>query len=279
MDTQTNKKTQHIQTIKHKSLYSAAAFKNSKITSGLTVLITQHEDLLLYFISTRLENYPQTMPKVKGKRTRAAARTPSPVPSTQSDNPREEEDHVSVFDEDTHEVPPTQDEAGASEHDQQGRKRKRKPPLVLDHLKEVAIVEWYRGNEMMYNKGLRDYRLTQVKSRMYDEQAKEVGITIADLKTWLDSMRSRFGRLTERKSGSGAKKLTERDEWILEAFAFLREHIVRVPGRQACNVCLQILHTNIVWKFNYGTRFVSSSSIKSLCKVLTYLYMYTYISL
>ncbi|KAG0722849.1 hypothetical protein GWK47_043780 [Chionoecetes opilio] len=45
--------------------------------------------------------------------------------------------------------------------------------------------------------------------------------------TWFTSFRPRFGRLTNLKSGDGAKRLTERENWIMNMFQFLKLHIVR----------------------------------------------------
>ncbi|KAG0722848.1 hypothetical protein GWK47_043779 [Chionoecetes opilio] len=55
----------------------------------------------------------------------------------------------------------------------------------------------------------------------------EPPITTLDLMTWFTSFRSRFGRLTNLKSGDGAKRLTERENWIMNMFQFLKPHIVR----------------------------------------------------
>lgn len=59
-------------------------------------------------------------------------------------------------------------------------------------------------------------------------------------------MRTRFGRISKRKSGDGAKELTDRDSWILEAFSFLRKHIVRVASRQGVSVSFNILYVKYI---------------------------------
>lgn len=46
-------------------------------------------------------------------------------------------------------------------------------------------------------------------------------------------MRTRYGRLSERPSGSGTADLSERDQWILSSFSFLKRHIVRVKTRKS----------------------------------------------
>ena len=57
-----------------------------------------------------------------------------------------------------------------------------------------------------------------------------------DLKIWFKGMRTRYGKLTCKKFGDGAKEHTDRDTWILRSFSFLDDHISRVPSRQSCNV-------------------------------------------
>ena len=53
-------------------------------------------------------------------------------------------------------------------------------------------------------------------------------------------MRTCYGKLSKpAKSGSGVlnKNLTDREEWILQTFAFLEDHIVRIKGRAGVKVC------------------------------------------
>ncbi|XP_050722489.1 uncharacterized protein LOC127001634 isoform X5 [Eriocheir sinensis] len=52
------------------------------------------------------------------------------------------------------------------------------------------------------------------------------------LRRWFDTMRTRYGKLTNPKSGSWAHRLpTDRDKWIMRLFSFLDTHIVRHKGR------------------------------------------------
>lgn len=52
------------------------------------------------------------------------------------------------------------------------------------------------------------------------------------LRTWVDSMRKRFGKLMGNKSDAGTlRTLTDSDTWIMHLFGFLETHIVRHPGR------------------------------------------------
>ncbi|KAG0729875.1 hypothetical protein GWK47_029426 [Chionoecetes opilio] len=63
-----------------------------------------------------------------------------------------------------------------------------------------------------------------------DEVEREL---VQQLKTWIESCRTRLGKITESRSGQAALKLTDRDKWIKQMFGFLEEHIVRCPTRQS----------------------------------------------
>lgn len=53
-------------------------------------------------------------------------------------------------------------------------------------------------------------------------------------------MRTKFGRLTLKKSGDGAKELTDRDQWILSAFSYPRQHAVWIVSRQTVSFKAEI---------------------------------------
>ena len=47
------------------------------------------------------------------------------------------------------------------------------------------------------------------------------------MKKWIDTQRTRYGKLTQTKSGQAAEKNTERQTWLKDSFSFLRGHIRR----------------------------------------------------
>jgi len=51
------------------------------------------------------------------------------------------------------------------------------------------------------------------------------------LLTWYDGMRTRFGKLSSRKSGDGVKGLMNREKCIMGRFNFFNQHIARVLSR------------------------------------------------
>lgn len=88
-------------------------------------------------------------------------------------------------------------------------------------------------------------------------------VSAGKLEKWYNMMRTRYGRFESHKSGDGRKVLTEREEWIKRSFAFLKQHIRRVPSRQACavSICPQILTSiqcEIKHCYLYATTVVTS---------------------
>jgi hypothetical protein len=63
------------------------------------------------------------------------------------------------------------------------------------------------------------------KDKLWSDKAVEMGKTVDVIKTWYASLRSRYGKLKKKRSGSGDMELTERDEWAVRNFEFLRPHI------------------------------------------------------
>ena len=47
---------------------------------------------------------------------------------------------------------------------------------------------------------------------MWKQKATEMGKSVPVLKTWYTSLRSRYGRLKKKKTGTEDTELTERDE-------------------------------------------------------------------
>ena len=73
-------------------------------------------------------------------------------------------------------------------------------------------MEWVRDNPILYSKGLKEYKDTARKQRLWEEKARELDLeSAAVLMTWYDSMRTRVGKLTLKKSGDGTKELTDRE--------------------------------------------------------------------
>ena len=98
------------------------------------------------------------------------------------------------------------------------------------------LVNWIRDNPIIYDKGLSVYWKKLNKREMWAKKAAEVGLTVDQLTTWYESNRTRYGKLIKTKSGQGQQRITQRGEWVLKSFDFLKSHIYRQPSRSACSV-------------------------------------------
>lgn len=55
------------------------------------------------------------------------------------------------------------------------------------------------------------------------------------LKGWYKDLRDQFVKLRKEKSGAGARRLTYREEWVLQRFQFLA-HTVKYRKKKSCAI-------------------------------------------
>lgn len=113
-------------------------------------------------------------------------------------------------------------------------KKKRKGPCVLlTDDQEQDLADWLEFEApFIYNKSLKEHADRNKVNKAFEEKAASLDppITGTQLATWFDSVRTRFGKISNppENSGQGAsKRLTVREEWIRAIFSFLRPHIIR----------------------------------------------------
>jgi len=118
------------------------------------------------------------------------------------------------------------------------KRKKRIQALVLTEDQEQGLSEWLKVNTFIYNKKVKQFRDSKRKLIFWDEKAAELGVDAPGLKTWYDSIRTKVGKITVMKSGSAVRELTERDQFLMDNFSFLKDHISRVPSRQGVSVSI-----------------------------------------
>lgn len=130
------------------------------------------------------------------------------------------------------------DEQDDEDGDQKSKKKRKitGPPVMLTTEQEMEMVMWIQANPMLYDKSKTEYRYTQKKNEMWQEQAARLDLTVQQIKKWYSTQRTRYGRLGNTKSGQATPKFTDREKWLQESFGFLGTHIYRQPTRQACSV-------------------------------------------
>jgi hypothetical protein len=65
------------------------------------------------------------------------------------------------------------------------------------------------------------------KQAAWDELAADLKVDTKPLKTFWDGLRTRFGKLTKKKSGDPAPTFSQRDQWILDILGFVNAYITR----------------------------------------------------
>ncbi|XP_078595928.1 uncharacterized protein LOC144873000 [Branchiostoma floridae x Branchiostoma japonicum] len=108
--------------------------------------------------------------------------------------------------------------------------RAKKNSFSLDVQTEMALVEWIRENEIIWNRKLISFKRTDLKDALWNDKAKELDKTGIYLRGWWRSIKDIFTRLHKKKSGDAARKLTERETWIFTSCDFLRP-LVRHVGQ------------------------------------------------
>ena len=131
----------------------------------------------------------------------------------------------------------TQDELDTGPTDQstdeQGTQTRgpRTKQINLPRHVEGDLVEWLQEHEYLYSKQHEDHKNKDKKQRTYEEKGRQMNppMTGEEVRRWVHSRRTQYGRLTKRldKSGSGKPNLSENDRWLLRMFKFFKPHIQR----------------------------------------------------
>ena len=113
--------------------------------------------------------------------------------------------------------------------------------LVLSDEQEMELADWLKENPMLYTKSMKEYKDTARKIDLWNSKAAELDLESGPLlKTWYESVRTKVGKLSDKKSGSATKDMTDRDTFLMQNFGFLASHIARVKGRPACSVSINL---------------------------------------
>ena len=99
--------------------------------------------------------------------------------------------------------------------------------IFLSNSDKEAIVEFVKQHEELYDKTNDNFKDKQKKERLWEQLAATRNLPVKTVKKWFDTQRTRYGKLTQTKSGQGAEKSTVRQTWMKDSFSFLRGHIRR----------------------------------------------------
>ncbi len=119
------------------------------------------------------------------------------------------------------------------------KKRVKRDPLLMPQEVEEAVIIWLSEHKELWHKKVLQFHDRPMKDKLWQDKAKEISKTIgrevtADaLRTWYKSMRTNYGKMSKQdeKSGAGSSERSERNQWVLEKFAFCKQDITRQVGR------------------------------------------------
>ena len=97
--------------------------------------------------------------------------------------------------------------------------------IFLSDSGEEAIVEFVKHHEELYDKTNNSFKDKQKKEGLWEQLAAARNLPVKTVKKWFDTQRTRYGKLTQTKSGQAAEKSTERQTWLKDSLSFLRGHI------------------------------------------------------
>ena len=73
-----------------------------------------------------------------------------------------------------------------------------------------AIVDFVKDHEELYNKNGEHFKDKARKESLWEEFARCFKLSVKVCKTWFDSQRTRYGKLTQSKSGQASREMMER---------------------------------------------------------------------
>ena len=88
------------------------------------------------------------------------------------------------------------------------KKGQMKSIFLSDSDKEV-IVEFIKQHEELYDKTNNSFKDKQKKERLWEQLAATRNLPIKFMNKWFETEGTRYGKLTQMKSGQAAKKSTE----------------------------------------------------------------------
>ena len=81
--------------------------------------------------------------------------------------------------------------------------------IFLSDSDEEAIVEYVKQPEELYDKTNDSFKDKQKKDRLWEQLAATRNLPVKTVKKWFDTQHTRYGKLTQTKSGQAAEKSTD----------------------------------------------------------------------
>ena len=110
---------------------------------------------------------------------------------------------------------------------QSRQKKGQMKSIFLSDSDEEAIVDFVKQLEELYERTYAKFKDKQGKEGLWETVAATRNLSVNTVKKWFETQCTRYGKLTQTKSGQAAAKNTERQTWLKDSFSFLRGHIRR----------------------------------------------------
>ena len=91
----------------------------------------------------------------------------------------------------------------------QSRQKGQMKSIFLNDSDEEAMVEFVKQHEELYDKTNDSFKDKQKKERLWEQLASTKNLPIKTVKKWFKTQHTRYGKLTQLKSGQAAEKGTE----------------------------------------------------------------------
>ena len=97
------------------------------------------------------------------------------------------------------------------------------------------MVQFLVDKPMLWDKKLSDYKHTDVKNRVWKEQANLMGKTDSHLIGWFKGLHDGWVQIDKKqKSGAAPFDPTEREVWMRGNFSFLMKVVFHCPEPVSC---------------------------------------------
>ena len=93
--------------------------------------------------------------------------------------------------------------------------------IFLSDSVEEAIVDFVSPHEEFYHKTHTKFQDKQKKEGLWEKVAVLRNLSVSTVKKWFETQCTRYGKLTQMKSGQAAAKNTEKQIWLKNSFSFI----------------------------------------------------------
>ena len=91
---------------------------------------------------------------------------------------------------------------------QSRQKKGQMKSIFLSDSDEEAIVDFVKQHEELFDKTHEKFKDKQRKERLWEIVAASLNLPVSTVKKWFDTQRTRYGKLTQTKSGQATAKNT-----------------------------------------------------------------------